>query len=259
MNGYIDTHCHLDFDAFAPAASVWAGCRAAHIRHLIIPSVSSAHWARSCALANSLDGVYFAAGIHPWWMNIDEPLFNEATFHVEIAPYLADARCCAIGETGLDATIAFPLDQQIKMLSWHLALAHETDKPIILHSRKTHNDVLRLLKPFVGRLRGVVHGFSGSFDEAMQFYRAGFLLGIGGVVTYPRAAKTRRAVTQLPLEAMVLETDAPDMPLAGFQGQLNSPLQIPAIAKVIAQLRGDTLENIAQSTTANAKKLFKIT
>ncbi|RYZ90248.1 MAG: TatD family deoxyribonuclease, partial [Moraxellaceae bacterium] len=136
--------------------------------------------------------------------------------------------------------------------------AQDIAMPLIIHCRKAHNELLQQLKHYHFEAGGVIHGFSGSYDMAMQYWSMGFRLGIGGTITYERANKTRQAVKRLPLESLVLETDAPDMPLHGKQGEPNSPVNIIAIAQMLANLRGESLEIIAAQTTLNAQQLFKI-
>lgn len=141
---------------------------------------------------------------------------------------------------------------------WHLQLAIEFNKPVILHSVRAHHYLLPILKKYRPQRGGVIHAFSGSYETAKQYWDAGFYLGIGGTISYERAAKTRAAVQQMPLESLVLETDAPDMPLQGTQGQRNSPEKLLEIAHCLAALRAQSVEQIAQQTSANTWKLFGI-
>jgi TatD DNase family protein len=141
-------------------------------------------------------------------------------------------------------------------LDVHLQVARELSMPIIIHCRKAHNEMMKSLSGQNIKSGGVIHAFSGSIDLAKQYWALGFYLGVGGTITYERANKTRETVKQLPIEAMVLETDAPDMPLSGKQGQRNSPENIPEVARTLANIRGDSLQYIAQQTTENTKKLF---
>ncbi len=256
----IDSHCHFDFSAFdADRAAVWQRCRQAGVSALIIPGVAPAQWALTQQVSGQLAGVYHGLGVHPWW--VDDAL--SATDHLtrcrrSLAGALNAPGCVALGECGLDALIDTPLATQIPVLTMQLELACELDKPLILHCRKAHNELLQLLTRHRPAAGGVVHAFSGSAELALQYWRLGFRLGIGGTITYPRANKTREAVRQLPLEALLLETDAPDMPLSGRQGQRNSPEYLPDIARALASLRGETLQRIAETTTANARQLFSL-
>lgn len=263
---FIDSHCHWDFPEFdGERARLIESLSAAGIAHLVIPAVSPEDFARAKTQADSTRAAglpcALAAGLHPWWMQS----FLEV--HAQAAPqrlrdWLAqqclDPYVCALGETGLDAAIALPLQAQESLLEVHLEMALALDKPVILHSRKTHGALLRIIKRFGGRLRGVIHGFSGSYAEADGLVRANFCLGVGGVITYPRANKTRDALSRVPLSALLLETDAPSMPPAGAQGQRNTPLTVLRVAEVLAQLRNEPVAQIALQTTRNARQLFAL-
>jgi TatD DNase family protein len=164
----------------------------------------------------------------------------------------------AIGECGLDAAITTSLAIQLPVFEAQLCLATELGLPIIIHCRRSHNELTSLLKRNKLPPGGVIHAFSGSYEMAKQYWDMGFYLGIGGTITYERAHKTREAVKRMPLDALLLESDAPDMPLAGKQGQRNSPEHIPLIAQALAELRGESVQLIAEQTTRNAQTLFKI-
>ena len=139
-----------------------------------------------------------------------------------------------------------------------LQLAKTYKLPVIIHARKAHDMILKHLRTTPLLQGGIIHAFSGSEQQARQYLERGFKLGVGGGVTYTRARKTRHLAAILPLESLVLETDAPDMPLSGCQGQRNTPLKLPVIAETIAQLRKESVEAIAEQTTLNAQQLFHI-
>lgn len=253
---YIDSHCHLDFPAFDHDRSeVLANCRALGVECLLIPGVAPGQWSvlRECCERDRR--LYFAVGIHPWWQ-ADIASREPQQLAQQLQGYLDHPQCLAIGECGLDALRGPPMAQQEALLDWHLALAEQLAKPVIIHCVKAHNPLQRLLKKYP-QVRGVVHAFSGSAALATSYWRRGFYLGIGGTVTYERARKTREAVACLPDEALLLETDAPDMPIAGRQGQRNSPEQLPAIALTVAQLRGCSPAHVRQVTLANFQRLFQ--
>lgn len=257
MPAFIDSHCHFDFAEFEEdRAALWQQCQIEGIEKLIIPGTEPKQWQQSLAICQQFSGLYYAAGIHPWWVDkvkdIDEDIRQQ--WHDQ----LASPHCVAIGECGLDKTIATDIDLQINYFKAHLALACELNLPLIIHVRKSHNETLTLLQHYQPNAGGVIHGFSGSIELAEQYRQLGFYLGIGGTITYPRANKTRNTVSKLPLESIVLETDAPDMPLAGFQGKRNTPLRIPTIAQALADLRNEPLTTIAQVTTQNSRQLFSL-
>jgi len=257
MPTFFDSHCHFDFAAFdQDREELWQQCQSAGLTQLLIPGTEPEQWQKAEMLSQYYKGILIAAGIHPWCVNQVAQL--SADLYDLWRKQLQHSACVAIGECGLDAMIDTPMDQQIVFFEAHLQLACEHDIPLIIHVRKSHNDTLRLLQQYKPSAGGVIHGFSGSKELAEQYWRLGFYLGIGGTITYPRANKTREAVKHLPLEALLLETDAPDMPLIGHQGERNSPLRIVDIAASLAELRGETLERIALTTTSNSQTLFRL-
>lgn len=260
-----DSHCHFDFADFDDdRESVWRECNAQGIHSLMIPGVTPEQWAKAQSITQQYKNIYCGVGLHPYWIKAHEVEADNiekymAYLHQQLVENADRKNCLAIGECGLDAVIATPLPLQQKILDIHLQLAQERSLPLIIHCRKAHNELLQQLKHYQFACGGVIHGFSGSYEMAMQYWAMGFRLGIGGTITYERANKTRQAVKQLPLESIVLETDAPDMPPHGKQGERNSPVNIVAIAQILAELRGESVENIAAQTTRNAQQLFKIT
>jgi TatD DNase family protein len=253
----IDSHCHFDFDAFAEdRMQVWARCTAAGVSRMIIPGVSIPQWQSLFALVKNQPAWYAAVGVHPWWVR--ELAIDPAQLARAICEWATQDRCVAVGECGLDAVIETPLQQQELVFRAHLTAACELDLPLIVHARKTHADTLRLLKTFRPARGGVIHAFSGSEEIAREYISLGFCLGIGGTISYERAAKTRATVAAVPLEALILESDAPDMPLAGRQGQRNSPEFLPQLAGILAELRGITVEQIAEQTRRNTEQLFAL-
>ncbi len=259
---WIDSHCHLDFAAFdGDREALWRACRNQGIARLLIPGTEPGQWARAKGIAQALPGVSFAVGLHPWWI---APWLAGRAFTSELGDslvaqvrsFLQQPACVALGETGLDLLLDQPLGLQQQLLEVQLGLAQQLAKPVIFHCVRAHSQLQVLLKHWALPAGGVVHGFNGSYELAKHYWDRGIYLGIGGSISYARAAKTRAAVKRLPLEAMVLETDAPDMPLAGSQGQRNSPLQLLEVARQLAQLRSEPLELIAARTSANAQALF---
>lgn len=260
---WVDSHCHFDFEDFdADRDSLWQSCRERGISAMVIPGVAPDQWPRMAALCLSLEGIYYGVGLHPCWL---ESFLSPADWHNQL-PQLSEAlfnsagnkNCVAIGECGLDQYINGDPEQQQAVLICHLQIARELDLPVILHCRRAHNELLRLLKSHPLPRGGVVHAFSGSAELARQYWAMGFYLGVGGTITYERANKTRNAVKELPLEALLLETDAPDMPLSGQQGRRNSPDQIPLVGETLAQLRGQSIKTVANQTTMNAQQLFRL-
>lgn len=253
----IDSHCHLDFDAFAPdRAQVWERCEAAGVQRLIIPGVSIPQWRSLFALVRNQPDWFAAVGVHPWW--VKDLALEASRLQQALTERAGHDRCVAIGECGLDAAIDTPLAQQEVVFRAQLAAACDLHLPLIVHTHKTHARILALLKAYRPVRGGVIHAFSGSEEIAREYWQLGFYLGIGGTITYERAAKTRRAVAAVPLESLLLESDAPDMPLAGRQGRRNSPEFLPLIAEQLAGLRDVAVETVAEQTRRNTELLFAL-
>ncbi|MBC6905404.1 TatD family deoxyribonuclease [Saccharophagus sp. K07] len=253
---FFDTHCHFDFEDFdSDRDEIWAECQNRGIHHMLVPGVQPEQWPRMRDLCAANRGIYFAAGLHPCWLESPQDQ-NLSQLQQALRDIAAIEHCIAIGECGLDQYIDGDETLQEAVLCAQLEMAQELEKPVILHCRRAHNLLLRCLKQFPLKRGGILHAYSGSQEQAEQYWKMGFFLGIGGTITYERANKTRTAVKHLPLNALVLETDAPDMPLFGQQGERNSPLNVLEVAKTLAELRGDSLANIATQTTQNAKQLF---
>lgn len=260
-----DSHCHFDFEVFGNDESrlkIWDQCRQQGVQHLLIPGVAPAQWQHAYRIAGNLPGVLMALGVHPWWIKKVFAGLEKKILSAEQLEHLIslskEKPCVAIGECGLDAAIDININQQLPMFEQHLQLASELDLPLIIHVRKTHNETLALLKRYRPKAGGVIHGFTGSLELAQRYWALGFYLGIGGSITYSHAAKTRNTVKNMPLESLLLETDAPDMPLQGYQGRPNSPLRLNEVAKAMADLRNVPIESICRATTENSLRLFKI-
>jgi TatD DNase family protein len=260
---FFDSHCHFDFVDFdQDREQIWRDCNARGIQHLMIPGVAPEQWQIAAAIANQHKNIVIGVGLHPHWIQKD--LADESIPHYltnirqQLEQNTQQQNCVAVGECGLDSFIETSMDLQQQVLAVHLQLAQEAELPLIIHCCKAHNELFTLLQHYELPAGGVIHAFSGSYELAARYWAMGFRLGIGGTITYDRAQKTRAAVKQLPLEAILLETDAPDMPLSGKQGERNSPVNIIEIAQALADLRGETLASIAAQTTRNAQTLFMI-
>lgn len=256
----IDSHCHLDFTQFDPDRErILATCHQASISRILIPNTQLNTLPTLLSLkrlANeSLPHIDIAAGLHPWFLS----QHVEADLNrLEIWLQQHQQHCIAIGETGLDKAIVerVPLPTQTDSLERHIALASQYKLPLILHHRKSHNELIRILKQTRFTQGGVIHAFSGSLQVAEEYVAMGFLLGIGGTITYPRANKTIEALSHIALENLLLETDAPDMPLNGRQGQRNSPEYLPDVAAALAKIKAVSVEEVVSVTSANYHQLF---
>lgn len=249
----VDSHCHLDFSDFNnDLITVLKRARDKGILHFLVPGIGAKNWPAVLALAKLHDGIYPALGIHPYFLND----FDVGDLQL-LEQYLAtEPNIVAVGECGLDKTLDFPFEQQVQICKQQLLLAKQYNLPVILHCRKAHNELIKLLQQVQLPRAGVIHGFSGSTQLAKQYIKLGFKLGIGGVITYPRAMKTRQAVTELPLSSLLLETDSPDMPISGYQGIRNEPANITKILHSLAGLRQESEQLIIETNLRTFNELF---
>ena len=252
---FVDTHCHFDFPPFvADESASLQRAAAAGVEKIIAVSVSADRLHRVQILAEQYDPVYAALGLHPLMIaqHTDESL---ATLKQQLDQ--RSAKVIAIGEIGLDLYMDDPqFDRQQVLLDDQLRLARDYDLPVILHSRRTHDKLVQHLRKIPLPRGGVVHGFSGSEQQAQAFIRAGYAIGVGGTITYLRASKTRNAIARLPLTSLLLETDSPDMPLQGWQGQPNRPERIKDVWLSLCELRPEPPELIAATIRENTRALF---
>ncbi|BBS93387.1 MULTISPECIES: TatD family hydrolase [unclassified Klebsiella] len=252
---FIDTHCHFDFPPFTDdeAASL-ARAAQAGVENIIVPATEAARFTRVLALAASHAPLYAALGLHPI---VVEHHDEQSLAQLESLLAARPKKLVAIGEIGLDLYREDPqFERQQYLLDAQLRLAKRYDMPVILHSRRTHDKLALHLKRHNLPRTGVVHGFAGSLQQAERFVQLGYKIGVGGTISYPRASKTRDVMAQLPLSALVLETDAPDMPLNGYQGQPNRPERIADVFTHLCSLRPEAPEQIASALYANTHALF---
>lgn len=254
---FIDTHCHFDFPPFTgdEAQSIERAARAG-VKAIVVPAIEAAYFDRVLDLAGRHAALYAALGLHPI---VIEHHRDEHIDRLDEILQRADRKLVAIGEIGLDLYREDPqFERQQAILDAQLRLAKRHDLPAILHSRRTHDKLAMHLKRMNLPRTGVVHGFSGSLQQAQRFIELGYKIGVGGTITYPRASKTREVMAQLPLSALLLETDAPDMPLNGFQGQPNRPEQAARVFTTLCELREEPADVIAQTLLDNTRELFGI-
>lgn len=276
-----DSHCHIDFDNFSnELAALIEQCYLQGIHRIIVPAIAPNNWQKvlelstynksiispSCSSISNKNNdqqshakscqLFPCLGIHPWFLNdLDESVLAQLTS--QVAKH-AD-NIVAIGETGIDNVIAQNhnnLDKQITFFEHQLSLSNQYNLPIIVHHRRSHDIITPLLKKYKPKAGGVIHAFSGSYQEAKSYIDLGFKLGIGGTITYERAQKTIKAIKKLPLESLLLETDAPSMPLQGHQGEDNSPLRLINIVECLAEIRSESIDVLAQSIETNIDNLF---
>ena len=248
----IDSHCHLDAAEFdRDRDAVLERARRAGVVAQVVPAVTAASWPGLREVCAAAPGLHPAYGLHPMFLDQHRPEHLD-----QLQDWLARERPCAVGECGLDYFVeSLDHDQQAYYFDGQLALARRHGLLVVVHARRAVDAVIQSIRR-VGGLRGVVHSYAGSPEQARQLWQLGFLLGIGGPVTYPRANRLRQLVATMPLEYLLLETDAPDQPDAGIRGERNEPARLAAILDGIATLRGEPAEEIAARTTENARRLF---
>ena len=271
MTFWIDTHCHLDASEFTPdVAAVRARAAGAGVAHCVLPAVAVGNFEAVRLLAHAYSDSY-ALGIHPLLV----PQASEADLQAldaELALRASDPRLVAVGEIGLDyfvpaLTQSPQRERQEHFYREQLKLARKHDLPVILHVRRSADRLLKHLRELApeGGWHGIGHAFNGSEQQALEFIKLGFKLGFGGAVTFGPALQLRRLAATLPLEALVMETDSPDIPPHWIytpaadraEGQAqgrNEPGELPRIAAEVAALRGLPLAELARATTANARQ-----
>lgn len=221
---------------------------------LIVPSVTSARFDDINALIHAYQIVYGALGLHPMFKHDQADLVV-----LDKALAKRSEKIIAVGEIGLDKTVTnTDINEQIILLTEQLYLAKKHQLPVILHSRHTHDLLYKELKKMVLPNKGVIHGFVGSYQQAMRFIDLGYAIGVGGTITYQRANKTNQTIAKIPLTSIVLETDAPGMPLCGFQGQPNRPEKIEKIFNALCKLRAEEPSHIQNQIYLNSKRLFHL-
>ena len=250
----VDSHCHLDAPEFdADRAQVLARARAAGVVAQVVPAIRFADFAALRDLCAANADLHPAYGLHPMF------LADHAPAHIDaLREWLGRERAVAVGECGLDFFVE-GLDAQTQRdyFTAQLQLARDFDLPVILHARRAVDEVIATIKRFAP-LRGVVHSYSGSAEQARQLWNLGFFIGLGGPITYERAHRLRSLVATMPLEFLLLETDAPDQPLSTHRGERNEPAYLIEVADTVARLRDADAASIAQATTLNAKRLFSL-
>ena len=255
--GLIDSHTHLDFPDFdADRTQLLARSRASGVEQMVVLGVYQHNWQRLWDLVQTDSQLYAAFGLHPVYLNEHRPE------HVlELGQWLSrlagHPQLCAVGEIGLDYFLP-ELDRegQQQLFEAQLQLGADFQLPALLHVRRSHAQVIATLKRFRLQRGGIIHAFAGSREEAREYLKLGFKLGLGGAATWPQALRLRKVIVDLPLDAIVLETDSPDMAPAMYPNQRNSPEHLPDICQALAEVMGISPERLAETSTANARELF---
>ena len=249
MYDIIDSHCHLDFDAFnCDRNAVIEHAHNKGIKHIIIPGVKRNSWDRIRAICENNTQIHACYGLHPYFAgeHTDEDI-------IQLRHWLENNDCVAVGECGLD----FRNNQADRQVQIQLDTAHALAKPVVIHSVRATEDAIGLIKSHPG-LRGMIHSYSGSYEQARQLIDLGFYISFGGAITYDSARKLRAIASSIPLDSILLETDAPDQPDADHFNQRNEPAYLVNVLQCLSELRDEPIDDIAAQTTQNTQQLFGI-
>jgi TatD DNase family protein len=252
--GLIDAHCHFDDDLFdADRDQAYARARAAGVSQQVIPGIKAAWWPRIKQLCEDYPGLYPNYGLHPMFIPSHTPGHLDQLRH-----WIEQEQPVAIGECGLDYFIEEPQKaQQQFYFEAQLDLAREFALPVVIHARRSVEEVIKTLRRFPG-VTGMLHSYAGSEQQAYRLIDMGFCFSFGGAITYDRAKRLRRLIASLPLDTLLLETDAPDQPDSSHRGARNEPAYLPNVLETLHQLRKEPIEQITQQITKNTKRLFAL-
>ena len=251
----VDTHSHIDMKDFEDLDAVISNAKNNGVNKIIIPSVDRNSFERVIEISNSYEGVYCALGIHP----TEAQKAQDEDFE-KIIELASNQKVVAIGECGLDYywDKTFIAEQKEVFLK-QIEIAKSLKKAIIVHDREAHKDTFDLLVQNIkDEIPVIMHCFSGSFEFAEQCVKKGFYVALGGVVTFKNAKKVHEIAKGIPLDYLLLETDAPYLTPEPYRGKRNEPAYVKYAAEKIAKLRGLSFEEIAEATTKNARKVFNI-
>lgn len=257
MKTLIDTHSHIDMSEFTDFDEVVSNAKNSGVENIIIPSVDRSSFEHVIDLANKYEGIYCALGIHP--TEFSET--NNDDFQ-KINELASNSKVVGVGECGLDyywEKDNNKIKQQKEVFLKQILLAKEIKKPLLVHDREAHKDTFDLLTANIdGEIPVVMHCFSGSYEFAIECIKKGFYLALGGVVTFKNAKKVHEIAKKIPLDKLLLETDAPYLTPEPHRGERNEPAYVKFVAERIAQLRDISFDEVAEITTLNARKVFGI-
>lgn len=248
-----DTHAHVNEHAFeADRADVLARIHANGVSLYNEVGTNLADSRRAIELAQANRWIYAAAGIHP-----HEAQQAPVDYLAQLAVLLAQPRCIALGEIGLDYHYDFsPRDVQRRVFAEQLELARTTNKPVIIHDREAHQDTMNAIAAHHGQLRGVMHCYSGSLEDAKRYLKLGFYISFAGPLTFKNASKLREVAAYVPMDRVLCETDSPYLAPVPVRGKRNDPQNVAYVVQMLAEIKGISFEQAAQATMENGKKLF---
>jgi len=251
----IDSHCHLDFDHYNGRRNdVVAAAKLAGVHTIINIGVDLATSRRSVELAERFDNIFATVGVHPH----DSKTLDDANFEA-IKELAGHKKVKAIGEIGLDFYRDHsPRDVQRRAFARQLELAIDLEMPVVIHTREAFRDTVDIVKPYTQALEGgVFHCFPGDIDQAQEVFDLGFHISVGGTITYKKSTSAVM-VAQVPLERVLLETDAPFLTPVPFRGKTNSPAYIPYVCRRLAELHNSSADEVERITDINTQKLFRL-
>jgi TatD DNase family protein len=253
---FVDTHAHLQWSSFDnDRENALARAKEKHVTRIVNIGFNIAGSLKGIGLAENHKGLYATVGIHPHNAN----MLNEKTLG-ELRELATNPKVVAIGEIGFDYYRNLsPKEVQKQAFETQLALAQDQKLPVVIHDREAHDDILQTLSRFKGKIKGVMHCFSGTKEMAQQCIDLGFLISFTGTVTYPKAHGLRKIAEWIDLKNVLLETDCPWLAPQAMRGKRNEPSFLPIIAQEIANLKSVSVDDLAEITTRNAEKIFKLT
>lgn len=253
----IDTHNHLDCPDFEQdRAAVLQRSRELGVERQVLLGVFRENWEDVWALVEKEPDLYAALGLHPIYLARHRPE-HLAALREWLQRLAGHPKLCAVGEIGLDYYLEdLDRDGQQAIFEEQLRIAIDFELPVLLHVRRAHAAMIATLKRYKPKRQGIIHAFAGSREEAREYLKLGFRLGLGGAPTWPQANRLRKVVPEIPLESIVLETDSPDMAPSMYPGVRNSPEHLPDICVALAELKGISPEELASASTRNAMELF---
>lgn len=259
---FFDTHTHLDYlaqDLNLSVAELVANAKNHGVERILVVAVFAENFEKVAACSRECpENVVYGLGLHPLYIR------EHQAEHLDLLEKRLseqDPLCTAVAEIGLEKAVEEVCtpklwQKQCDFLSAQLALAKRFDLPVNLHSRKSHDQLVPFLRRADLAKRGVVHGFAGSYEQAKRFVDLGYKIGVGGTITYTRANKTREAIRKLPLDSLLLETDSPDMPVFGFQGEPNRPERLLVSFNALCELRNEPASHIAETLWQSSERQF---
>ena len=251
----VDSHCHLDFpDLAVNIDELLANMRENDVGHALCVSVNLQDLPRVLALSENYPNLFASVGVHPDYENLEEPQ------SIQLATLACHPRVVAIGETGLDYfRLKGDLEWQRERFRQHIRAARLCNKPLIIHTREAAEDTLRIMEEEgADTVGGVMHCFTESWEVAQRAMALNFYISFSGIVTFKKAVGLKDIATRVPLERMLIETDSPYLAPVPHRGKTNQPAFVKHVAEEIATLRGISLDQVAEATTCNFFKLFKV-